>query len=114
MNRRAYERVDLPVIASVTQRDRCILASVKDASLNGLFLTLAEPLTASEPVSIHLHLKSQGLGEDLQCCGRVARHERDGIGVNISAVSVDNFLSWRRLLQKPTPVATQSASVHAP
>jgi hypothetical protein len=108
MNRRAYERIEMSLLATIEHDGRSIPAVIENVSLNGLLLSTEETLPCEDTVTVHLPARDLGMASDIECCAQVVRHAERGIGVHISALSAEGFLTWRNLLAK----AQEQADTH--
>jgi hypothetical protein len=113
MDRREYQRFNVPLLANIERGNRTIVARAGNASLNGLLLLAEETIADNEIVTIKMPLTEFGMDAVIQCVGTVVRHVGGAIGVHISADGSESFLCWRRMLYGPQTLALQNAAAPA-
>jgi len=101
---RQFERNPAKLEAKITSElGSCVRGTVQDVSVAGLFVTCNERLPVGTMCELVIDVLS-GEGEGpIEATGRVAHVEPDGMGLEISDVSLDSYEELRRLAGHEEP-----------
>ena len=95
MEKRNFIRVDFPECASIKHDNQMFFANIKNASLQGLFISTVQDVPLNTPLRITIYLSQNS---SIHLNADVVRHEETGIGVKIKAININSFVNLRNAI----------------
>jgi len=98
--RREFTRIPVNVKVDVEAGTAATLTGeARDLSLNGFFLECTEPFAVGTECDVLLYLGEGPKALQIKAQGKVARKEKNGMGVQLTDIAVESFEHLRNLIQ---------------
>jgi len=107
MERRNFTRVPFQSRAVVSYEGKNFEGEVKNLSLNGMLLQVAERLPLDEEVEIKMFLSGTSSELSLNLKGKVSRHEYVGLAFHFTGMDLDSFTHLRNIVAYNTDEGTE-------
>ncbi len=80
-----------------------VLANVQDVSVAGLYVTCAERLAVGTMCEISIEVLDGEIAGPIEATGRIAHVEPDGMGLEITDLTLEGYEELRRLVGHEEP-----------
>ncbi len=98
MVKRMLSRVDFKVDATVKYRNADLPCTVKNLSLNGIYIVSELDIPMHEELDVRLALSSTNSDMAVEVKGEVVRKEEDGVAVQFKGIELDSFIFLRNIV----------------
>jgi len=98
MPTRKFSRVTFKVSATITSDKRRFQGSVRNLSMNGMFLVTAERLDVGTPVDITIFLTGSDPEISVNFSGTTSRITDDGLGFTFEKIDVDSYTHLKNII----------------
>ena len=85
-NRRNYTRVIAQFPVEVCADTECVRGTVRDLSMNGIFVECVCGISSGSTVTIDLELTGSEPAEHIRCHGKIIRADERGLAINFDRI----------------------------